>query len=340
MNEEKLLQRLLLAYQTAETRLTGIVASYVLLGIEDEMLDSTWAAMKLAQVRSLAADTTRVLNELAQSDDTARQLLLNQYLSGLQELPVGMIGTNVEAMNKLAADYLGLLKTSRVQILRKTVDAYRSIVADVVAQSALGVDTRLETARKALKNFADKGISAFVDSQGRQWQIASYAEMATRTATNNALREGRLEGLANNGRDLIIVSSVPNPSDLCAPYERKVLSITGKTSGYTPLQEAKEQGLFHPNCRHSFTRYVPGETIIGDTDAQKGYDDYEGMQRQREIERNIRRWKRRIEVSDTAEAKTKAQNKVKEWRAILKEHLDTHDSLVEKPNGLSNKAAR
>jgi hypothetical protein len=45
-------------------------------------------------------------------------------------------------------------------------------------------------------------------------------------------------------------SSFPNSP--CLPFEDAILSLTGKTKGYTTLDEAKAQGLFHPNCIHHF----------------------------------------------------------------------------------------
>lgn len=338
--DEKTLLRLLAEYEAAELRLSGIVANYVLLGMDDQMVDSTWAGLKLNQIKKLAADTRKVLQDLAGLDSNARQLVIDAYKSGLQIIPSGLIGTNVAAAELLAQDLVAGLTTSRFQILRKTVDAYRSIIGNVEGQVTLGVNTRITAARHALSQFADKGIVSFVDNAGRQWTMQSYTEMATRTAISNAFREGRIQGLTTNDKDLIIVSSVPNPSNLCAPYERKILSISGKDKRYTSLAEAKANGLYHPQCRHSFTRYIPGVTEIGKTDADKGYDDYEGMERQREIERSIRRWKRRLAVSNNDRDKNKARDKVKEWKDKLQQHLDDHDTLTEKPNRLSNKAAR
>jgi minor capsid protein 2 len=339
MNEQTL-ARLLAEYETAELRLTGIIANYVMLGLDDEQIAGTWAAIKLNQIKNLAADTKQVLQDLKGLDTTAARLVIDAYQEGLKIISGGIVGTNVAAGELLAQDLVSKLITSRFQILRKTIDAYRQIIGNVEGQTALGVNTRIQAARQALSLFADKGIVSFVDNAGKQWSIASYTEMATRTATNNALREGRLQGLSNNDKDLIIVSSVPNPSELCVPYERKILSISGKDTRYDSLAAAKANGLYHPNCRHSFARYIPGVTEIGKTDADKGFDDYDDMQRQREIERNVRRWKRRLVVASDDKSKQKAKSKIAEWKDTLEEHLVEHDSLTEKPSRLSNVAAR
>ena len=49
--------------------------------------------------------------------------------------------------------------------------------------------------------------------------------------------------------------------------------MTGATEGYTTLDEAEAEGLFHPNCRHTYDLYIdennPELGIIGETDAEE-----------------------------------------------------------------------
>ena len=72
--------------------------------------------------------------------------------------------------------------------------------------------------------------------------------------------EAHLQGTANRlveqGHDLVKVSTHRGACEKCVPWQGKVLSITGKTSGYPTLEEAKAAGLFHPNCRHAYGLYI------------------------------------------------------------------------------------
>ncbi len=86
--------------------------------------------------------------------------------------------------------------------------------------------------------------------------LSDYAELVARTTSAEAYRKGAettiLETFDDMG-DLVQVnghSSFPNSP--CLPFEGAFLSLTGKTKGYTTLDEAKAQGLFHPNCIHHF----------------------------------------------------------------------------------------
>lgn len=321
------------AYDQAELRLLDKVQKLVLLGLDETVAADTLQGKKLAQLRELRQDTITQLRQLAKLDSSASAELLQLFLAG-KSVAGDLQGTSSATFNNLIADYTKLLKDARLQILRQTQDAYRSIIGQVIQQSALGISTRIQTARQALDRFADQGITAFVSRDGKQWEIRSYVEMATRSTLHNAQREGRLNNIAG---DLIVINSVPNPSPLCKPYERKVLSISGKNDRYPSLASAKAGGLFHPNCRHSFTAYVPGLTQLGKDNNDS--DDYEESQQQRYLERQVRKWKRREVVADTSQAKTKAKDKINTYRDKINELVEEFN-LVRKRNRESNISAR
>lgn len=327
MNDEELLKRIVDAYEQTELKLLDKLQSLVLLGMTDDEAADTLLGKKLQQLRQLRQYTVQQLRSLAEMDSGMQAFLQGSAIAGEIQ------GGSSAALNNLTADYLRLLRDSRLQILRQIEDAYRRIVFESTQLATLGVDTRLQAARRALQKFAGEGVTAFVAKDGRQYDIRSYTEMATRTTLANARREGRLNNIPG---DLIIINSIPNPSPLCAPYERKVLSVSGKSDKYPSLQSAKDNGLFHPNCRHSFTAYVPGLTKIS---APEESDDYEATQEQRYLERQERAWKRRLAVADTPQAKQKAKDKITQYKERIKDVVDAND-LVRKSNREGNISAR
>jgi hypothetical protein len=58
---------------------------------------------------------------------------------------------------------------------------------------------------------------------------------------------------------------------------------------------------------------------------------YEDTQRQREIERHIRRWKRVQAAAMNDVARRKAGAKVRAWQAAMREHVAAHEHLRRKP---------
>lgn len=99
-------------------------------------------------------------------------------------------------------------------------------------------------------------MTGFEDSAGRQWNMRSYAEMVARTSTMEAHLQGTANRLGELGHDLVKVSRHVGPCEKCAPWEGKILSLTGKTPGFPTLAEAREAGLFHPNCKHAYGLYI------------------------------------------------------------------------------------
>ncbi|WP_337192206.1 phage minor capsid protein [Streptomyces sp. HUCO-GS316] len=218
------------------------------------------------------------------------------------------------------------------------------MVAEVTATPLLGTGTRRQATQDAMRRFADEGIRAFVDRAGRRWQLTSYAEMAVRTSVARAATEAHMRTLSDAGIDLVIVSDAPRECPLCRPWEGRVLAIDGPNGERTvkvehaiddgrmipervagTLDEARLAGLQHPNCRHSVSAYTPGLTV-----PEQAISDpagYEAGQRQREIERHIRKYRRREAAAVTPEAQRAARLKVRQWQGAMRSHLAAHPDL-------------
>ena len=76
--------------------------------------------------------------------------------------------------------------------------------------------------------------------------------MRTLTETMQAQRLAFFTRATQYGVDLVRVKhlNIHPTCELCAPFEGKILSINGNTPGYMTVEEARMQGLFHPNCDH------------------------------------------------------------------------------------------
>jgi hypothetical protein len=115
--------------------------------------------------------------------------------------------------------------------------------------------------------------------------MRAYTEMHARTVCMQAHLEGTANRLVEQGHDLVKVSTHRGACELCQPWQGKILSITGKTEGYPTLEEAKEAGLFHPNCRHAYGLYIDLDKEIEELEAElnlspeeeKNYIEVEGL---------------------------------------------------------------
>lgn len=313
-------------YADAERTIVAKVSRRIERGIDRE----GWAEAKLAELRHVRRDVEREIRQLRHSDGEVERIITSAYKSGSDSavedlrkadspgtIRTAWTATNRQAVERLAQATVGNLNAAHFRILRVAEDAYRRVIAEAsVPQVLTGVMTRREAAQRALNRFADLGITGYVDRAGRSWDIASYSEMATRTGAGQAAVQGHIDRLVDNGKDLVIVSDSPDECDLCRPWEGRVLSLTGQTPGHPAVDEARAAGLFHPNCTHRLGAFIPGLTRPMSRTASP--ERYEDRQRQRQIERKIRKWKLREVAAITDDDKRFARAKVAEWQAEMR----------------------
>lgn len=204
--------------------------------------------------------------------------------------------------------------------------------------------TRLDAAQQALDILTQRGITGFRDSRGRNWSLASYVEMLSRTVVNDAMREAHIERALEHGHTLMVVSSHSNPAPQCQPFEGQILSLDGSTGTVTlesattgrpirvkvkaTLSEAKSRGLFHPNCGHAISRYVPGASKTYTTKPDP--EGYAATQKQRAMERAIRATRTKQAVAITPQAKREVNARLRAQRAAIQAHVDKH-GLTRRP---------
>ncbi|WP_312503954.1 phage minor capsid protein [Lacrimispora sp.] len=221
-------------------------------------------------------------------------------------------------------------------------DIYRQTIYKTGMYMAAGTKTLDQAIDMATKDFLNAGINCIEYKTGRRVNIASYAEMALRTASQRAtfLAEGRLRD--QWGIYTVVVSAHANTCSKCAPWQGKVLvddvfshgtAEEAKELGVPLLSEAMKAGLLHPNCRHTLTTYFPDITVLPAVpDEKKAKENYEAEQMQRAIERKIRKWKRIAEGAAQGATVKLANDKLFELHKMMKEHLEHHPELRRAPN--------
>lgn len=262
---------------------------------------------------------------------------------------LGVPVTNVRALEVIASDLHRVLADLPALALRNAFDSYQQIISTPAALNATGVLTRRKATQDALNGFAARGIDGFTDKAGRTWHIDTYAEMATRTGAAHSLRAAYEGELIARGEDLVLVTGNTYTCRLCAPWQDKVLSLTGMYpagthrlpsavgDGYVTvhvagtLEEARAAGLHHPNCTHSEGLYLPGATVIElGTMGVRDAETYDASQKQRALEREIRKHKRLLVAAITGEAETKARAAIRGYQAQIRELLAEHPKLQRK----------
>ncbi len=299
-----------------------------------------WQQRKLSQIQEMLREINERIAEAEIASAKITQDVIEQsFIAGIKSaesdyiqaygslatfLSTNMNEINNVAITNLIAETNGLLKGMNAQILRKANDSYRQIIANTSSKVIAGTITKRQAIKESLDQFANQGISGFVDRAGRNWNLASYSDMAVRTAVGRASMAGHESRITQLGEDLLIVSYHPHSCKVCDSYEGKVLSISGVSPKYQSLAQAKSNGLFHANCGHVATMYVEGFTKPIEP-IKKIPNRYDEKQKQRALERDVRQWKRREAVATDDQSRMIAQNKIKEKQKQLRDLVKAND---------------
>lgn len=264
---------------------------------------------------------------------TVEPELKKAYAAGLlEQAPVVEESQSMKnAMQMYAGQAVDRLNLVNTVMLNSSLEQYRKGVANTLAyeqqlaeaQSALNArtgevitgQTSWNAAKgKAVRDMARAGLTGFVDRAGRRWSPEAYVSMDIRTTLSNTAHAAVDARMQDYGAKFFQVSEHAGARPLCYPYQGKYYSTDG-TSGtardlngqeirYEPLgvtSYGEPAGLFGINCGHYKIPFIPGYSVARKRDPEpKAENDaqYQAMQRQRQLEREVRAAKREATCLD------------------------------------------
>lgn len=246
---------------------------------------------------------------------------------------------NDKKLNALQEAVTNDLSKAQYSVLRKMDDVYRQTIFKTHVYLQSGATSLNKAIDMATKDFLSKGIDSITYSNGSKVNIASYAEMCLRTASHRATLLGEGRKRDEFGIHLVVVTAHANTCKLCEPWQGKVLIddvfshpseayIQEYIKKYKLLSEAIKEGLLHVNCRHTLTTYFEGVTKRPTVpNGEEAIKTYEEEQKQRALERQIRKQKRIMEGTCDEENLMKEQIKLKELQKRLRQHLKDNSEL-------------
>ncbi|MHA1572672.1 MAG: phage minor capsid protein [Alphaproteobacteria bacterium] len=225
--------------------------------------------------RELGGDVN-VWNE-RMSRDVARQW----RKFAIEDVPAGAYQERWQTFSrKHMGDYLAFANpTNAAEIAAvrtmntRLVGALRNEVTQALRVNAIAGGTRREL-RKDMQDRMGRAIAKgwkFTDISGREWKPRTYFSMLARTVPQEVSRAATMDVAQTAGMDVVQVTggrpSDP-PPDPCWPWWDRLLSISGETSGLPTVAEARETGLFHPNCIHGLAPVDPDEMDEAEQDQE------------------------------------------------------------------------
>lgn len=318
---EDLSMEILRIYEKSETAILEEIAGRMKRGLSA----TDWEHQKLLELRQAQDRIKAIINglrpkthaELNKAFETAYKRGIQAVNSELR-ITTALTGIDTFKIQALAQATLENLDNLVVPILRSSNDIYRRTITESVQLMTTGTYTRVQATQKALERFADQGVSAFIDKAGRRWTMPSYARMATRTGLVQANTQGTIDRMEDLDHNLVYVSEHPGECPVCRPWEGRILKTSSNAPGnYPTVEEARIAGLFHPNCGHSMSIYLPGFT----KPPKKKSDPelYDMLQKENYYRRGVRQWEKRQAVAIDPSYEKFAKEKVKQWKNALKE---------------------
>lgn len=206
-------------------------------------------------------------------------------------------------------------------------------------QVTAGAFSPQEAVRLAVRDLCRQGVAAIDYPSGRRDSMDVAVRRAVVTGVNQTAMQLQTVRADELGVDLVETTAHAGARPSHAQWQGQIFSRSGKSRKYPDFVTATGYGtgagLGGWNCSHSFRPYVEGMPRTYSKELLREYEDpkyeyngqkmteYEALQRQREIERNIRRWKREKQALSAIDGDTtEAADKLKRWNAAQRDFLE------------------
>jgi len=251
----------------------------------------------------------------------------------------GFFKLNKDKLNALIKATIEDMSKAENAILRMTNDVYRQTIFKAQMFYNSGASTLWKAVDMATKDFLSTGINCVEYKNGARVNVASYSEMALRTANKRANLMGSANKREEYGIHTVKVSSHNSACPMCIQWQGKVYidDVYGagtkeesRKSGYPLLSEAVKGGMFHPNCKNGLSTYYDGINQPPKEPTKEKVEEmtrrYNLEQRQRECERNIRKYKRLengcIDADNIAKYAEKRRQWTNEYNNLVSDNSD------------------
>lgn len=302
-----------------------------------------WQAAKLRDVRRFRRENEALLGRYTPKiNGETEKMLEEQYMEGGSD---GFFRSSDDRLRALIDEIQHNEARVGQASLRYMDDVYRqTILRTAVALNAGGM-TYQKAVDEATKDFLNRGINCVEYADGRQVNIASYAEMALRTCATRAMLMGEARKREALGIDTVLVSQYGACSDTCLPWQGRVyiddvfqdydgprggsFGVSRNGRQYMFLSIAMKGGLFHPNCRHTISTWVEGISQKPEPmDAAKIEQVNKLEAVQRKMERAIRKAKRKAVGLQDPAARKEAEAEVRQLQKDLRKFVSENGDVL------------
>lgn len=296
---------------------------------------SEWQANKAKEMGMTHNEILKRLSQATGQTKTEIVKLLKE--SGVKLSDAKLTQANINTLNAGLRRTLGtfdnLTKTTAINGTRQISEAldraYMQVTSGAFSQETAIKNAIVDLTRNGIETYRYPSRTDYIDVVVRR---------AVRTGVNQTAAEISLSNAEELKTDLVEVTAHDGARPTHAEWQGKVYSISGNSKKYKKLSEAtgygSVTGLCGANCRHSFHPFIEGSDRMYTDKELKAMNEpvyeyngqsmtkYEATQRQRYIERQLRRWKREKAGMEAAGLPAeRAISKIKQWRNTQEDFL-------------------
>lgn len=204
--------------------------------------------------------------------DITKQLYMQAYEEQLKMLNIddySFTSLHKEAVELITNNMINNLNNAIDVVGRRTEDSIREIgLSSAVDKFATGYTIKQQQ-EKLKKELLDKNITCIKDKLGRNISIKSYASMVARSVVAETQNTCIKNVAKENGHDLVKMTSHSGACPVCAPYEGRVYSLSGKDKRFPYIKNVPGYSAgynnIHPRCSHRISVWVEK---YGDTEKE------------------------------------------------------------------------
>lgn len=325
--KENVAQKVLILISSATTRIKVIITESLM---ENKAQEEIVAALN----KVIAETCEQIINPVLREE--TRKALVTSSRKWYYQLSTSIRILNRNLAAKVSKFESGVYTGSVAALLANIEGIRLSAVRPYLAESQKGlavIDDYNRKLKVALKALAAEPPKIVTVSENEETGRAGYtytmslrnrAEMTVRHQANMT----DLQNMQSAGVEYVWITSHPDASPRCAPYQGKLYSLnpdnrTGVHNGipYTYLQDVLDLHggnsiLNGFNCRHRAVAYTDGSQAPTEYTRQKIKREYAIDQRQRNYENNIREMKTEEAILRASGDLESARTLRLEWRLM------------------------
>lgn len=253
--------------------------------------------------------------------------LLTPYEQNSRAIKINrQVKDNLLANNDIITNSMGLAYDGKGYELQ---DFYKREINKHVFMTSSGAFDRQTAVRKFINSIGDSGIKAInYDKSGRNYTLESASKMIIGTAVSQLTGQISLMNAEDMGQDLMELSAHIGARPSHSEWQGKIVSLSGTNPKYLSLDDigyGEVTGFKGANCRHDWYPFFEGishraydDEELEDYDPEpfeyegKEYSYYDATQKQRQIERTIRKYKHKVMMfEEVGDSEAVTANKVR-----------------------------